>query len=81
VIASDLGALPEVIRDGENGYLVPPGDAPALALALTKASSQLSRLRAGARGTRAAPNVAEHVVRLEEFYQQVAAQARSRYPH
>jgi glycosyltransferase involved in cell wall biosynthesis len=26
VIASRLGGLPEVVRDGETGYLVPPGD-------------------------------------------------------
>ena len=31
VIASDLGALPELVRDGETGLLFPPGDAEALA--------------------------------------------------
>ena len=31
VIASDLGALPELVRDGETGMLFPPGDAEALA--------------------------------------------------
>jgi glycosyltransferase involved in cell wall biosynthesis len=30
VIATSVGGNPELIRNGENGYLVPPQDAPAL---------------------------------------------------
>ncbi|MBM3508669.1 MAG: glycosyltransferase family 4 protein [Alphaproteobacteria bacterium] len=33
-IASDVAAVPELIRHGESGWLVPPADAPALAQAL-----------------------------------------------
>lgn len=36
VIASDLGATPEIVREGETGWLVPPGDAAALAGAVLR---------------------------------------------
>jgi glycosyltransferase involved in cell wall biosynthesis len=36
VIAAALGGLPEIIEDGVTGCLVPPDDAPALALAIHK---------------------------------------------
>lgn len=68
VIASALGALPEVVRDGENGRLVPPGDAEALAQALEWVAARLPRLRAGARTTQAGPSMPEHVSALEHYY-------------
>lgn len=36
VIATTTGAFPDVVRDGETGYLVPPGSATALAAAIDK---------------------------------------------
>ena len=36
VIASAVGGVPEVVRDGENGLLVPAGDADALAAAIRR---------------------------------------------
>lgn len=38
VIASEIGALAEIIKDGENGFLYPPGSKEGLKEALNKAS-------------------------------------------
>lgn len=35
-IASAAGGITDIVRDGRNGFLVPPGDAPALANAITR---------------------------------------------
>jgi glycosyltransferase involved in cell wall biosynthesis/GT2 family glycosyltransferase len=36
VIGSNTGGIPEVVVDGETGFLVPPGDVPALAEAMVR---------------------------------------------
>ena len=36
VIATHVGGIPEVVRDGENGLLVPPADVDALAAAIDR---------------------------------------------
>lgn len=54
VIATDVGALAEVILDGGNGLIVPKGDVTALAAAGSRLVGDIglqSRLRAGARET------------------------------
>jgi glycosyltransferase involved in cell wall biosynthesis len=45
VIASRAGGLPEVVRDGETGRLVPPGDPAALATAIGDALDDPERTR------------------------------------
>jgi glycosyltransferase involved in cell wall biosynthesis len=36
VVATAVGGVPELVVDGETGFLVPPGDAPALSRALDR---------------------------------------------
>ncbi len=54
VVATDQGALPEIVHHGINGLLVPPDDPDAMASALVQIFSDESlhaRLSAGARAT------------------------------
>jgi len=46
VVASTVGGSPELVRDGETGRLVPPGDARALAAAVLELVSDPARARA-----------------------------------
>jgi glycosyltransferase involved in cell wall biosynthesis len=49
-IASNAGGITDIVTDGENGYLVPPGDASALADAIvTLATDQTVSTRMGSR--------------------------------
>jgi len=57
VIATAVGGVPEVVRDGENGLLVPPGDVEAIAAAIERLLGDAS-LRV-ALAAAAAPSVAE----------------------
>lgn len=57
VIATAVGGIPEVVRDGENGLLVPPADVEAIAAAIERLLGDAS-LRA-ALAFAAAPSVAE----------------------
>lgn len=53
IIASRAGGMPEAVRDGVNGLLVPPGDAGALAAALAQLiEDQALRRALGAAGPR-----------------------------
>ncbi len=51
VIASRVGGVPEVVRDGETGLLLPPGDSGALAAAIIRlANDRELSVRMGERG-------------------------------
>lgn len=51
IIASRAGGMPEIVRDGENGLLIPPGDAAALAKAIHRlVSDPQLRRRMGEKG-------------------------------
>jgi glycosyltransferase involved in cell wall biosynthesis len=71
VIASNTGGLAEMIDHGQTGWLVPPGDAHALAEAILEASADRDKLReigllARSRARRF--SVEETARRTEEFY-------------
>lgn len=53
VIAAATGGVPELVRDGETGWLVPPGDAHALAAALERTLAALEPAAAVGRAARA----------------------------
>ena len=75
VIATATGGVAEVVRDGENGLLVPSGDAAALADAVRRfvADEALrDRLRAGAEPSVAAYAPEIVFARLEETLARVA---------
>ncbi|HET9242313.1 MAG TPA: glycosyltransferase [Gaiella sp.] len=57
VVATAVGGVPEIVRDGENGLLVPPGDRDALAGAIERVARD-DGLR-GRLAAAAAPSVAE----------------------
>ncbi len=76
VISTAVGGVPEVVTDGANGLLVPPGDPEGLAEAIRRffGDDELrERLRDGATGSleRFAP---EHVyAEIERVLQEAAA--------
>jgi len=78
VLATRVGGIPDLVRDGENGVLVPPGDTRALAdalVALLSDPERLARLAGGARAS-AEPWVAtpaDYARRVRELVEAVAA--------
>lgn len=78
-VASEVGGVPELIRDGESGMLVPPGDPGMLAARITLLLSEASRAsamaRAGRERVRAEFTLERMLGRFEALYQ---AQRRPR---
>ncbi|GAB4524226.1 MAG: glycosyltransferase family 4 protein [Anaerolineales bacterium] len=68
VLASDLGGMAELVREGENGLRFPPGDSAALAGLLARLVEDRALL-AGLRPSRVGiPSVAQEMDALEAIY-------------
>jgi len=76
VIATEAGGVPEMIRDGETGLLVPPGDVEAMASALDTLLSDPTQgvaMAKRARSTTGAKfSAASFVQRMESEYRRIA---------
>jgi glycosyltransferase involved in cell wall biosynthesis len=73
VVSTDVGGVAEVVRDGENGLLVPAGDAGALAGAIRRVVEEPGlRTRLAAQAVRSVEELAADRVyaRLEEILEQ-----------
>jgi glycogen synthase len=78
VIATAVGGVPEIVRDDENGLLVPPNDAAALARALRAVAADdvlRARLAAGTRPSVAGLGRELVYARLEAILAEAAATA------
>ena len=77
VLASDVGGHRELIRDGETGFLFPPGDAEALAALILELLARPARLtevaRAGRRFVETERTWAASVGRYGPIYQELLA--------
>lgn len=75
-IASSVGSVPDMIMDGENGRLIPPADAPALAAAIRdilEDRAATDRIRENARRTVTERfTVSRMVAQYEDLFEQLA---------
>ena len=78
-MASRLGAMIERVRNGVDGLLVTPNDAPALHQALQRLcqnSELLVRLRSGIEPVK---TFDDHVLEIEALYESVLSRSRGTY--
>ena len=68
VIASNVGGIPELVRDGVDGILFPPGDAQALAQALDDLADQPDKLLEMGRQAKPPKLIDDHAAEIEEMY-------------
>lgn len=80
IVASRVSALPEIIADGDSGWLVPPADPAALAAALTKVLADPARAKAMGAYGRARLENEFTVQRMARRHVAVYNEAASRAP-
>jgi glycosyltransferase involved in cell wall biosynthesis len=78
VVASNLGGMAELVRDGENGLLFAPGDANDLARQLRRLLDDPSLLPTLRAGIGLVKSVAQEMDELEEIYRVVAGNGHYR---
>jgi glycosyltransferase involved in cell wall biosynthesis len=79
IVATSVGGIPEVVRDGENGLLVRPGDVPALTRAMRRLLEEddlLDHLRRGAAATGDAYTSIHMTARIVAVYREILARRR-----
>jgi glycosyltransferase involved in cell wall biosynthesis len=77
IVSTAVDGCRELLREGETGLLVPPGDAGALAAALLRALDDpalRARLSAAARAASAEFDIARTVERIQDLYDEVLAE-------
>jgi N-acetyl-alpha-D-glucosaminyl L-malate synthase BshA len=81
VVASDAGGLPEVVRDGETGFLLPVGDVDAMAAAVGRVLDDAALHRRLSHAARADAverfSRAPMVTRYERYYERVLSSSTS----
>jgi glycosyltransferase involved in cell wall biosynthesis len=84
VVATRVGGLPDLIREGETGLLVPPGDAPAVAAAIVRLLRQPADARrlgqAGQAAVRERFAVQRLISDMERLYQALLQRYHARSP-
>jgi len=79
VVATRVGGLPEIVAEGQSGWLIPPDSPPALAEAIVLASTDSERLhRFGAYGRTRAQEFSAGIMvaRTEALYRRVLERGR-----
>lgn len=74
VIGSAAGAVPEIVQDGVNGLLTPPGDAQALAQAMARVLEDPAApawAEAGRRTVLARFTLEQHVAAIQRIYEEM----------
>lgn len=78
VVAARTGGIPDIVRDGETGLLVPPGDAQAMADAIEELAENPSRRadwgRAARAHIRAGFSAEAMVQRIESVYEELLSE-------